>query len=232
MRRFWWLPGLTVLVILGLGPILAGRLVPPITGLVISLAATALGLAWGVGATVIGLWARARPWAPALLASAGLPLAVAIGVAAAAILPADSVSRFSDVSTDLADPPDFQSGPAAHVPFPDEARVAQPAAYGDLAPLRFKVSPQIAFDAALAVAGGMPGWRILSENRGQGTIQAVARTALFRFEDDVTIRVRAAQGRTWVDIRSRSRIGQGDRGANAARIRAYRDELTARLATL
>jgi len=232
LRRFWWLPGVVVLVILALGPILAGRLVPPITALSISLAATTLGLAWGLGAAALGLWARRRAWARALFASAALPLVTALGVAAAAFAPADSASRFNDVSTDLADPPAFHSGPAAQVPFSEAARAAQPAAYGDLAPLHFRVSPQIAFDAALAVAAGMPGWRIVSESRSQGTIQAVARTVLFRFEDDVAIRVRPGEGRTIVDIRSRSRIGEGDRGANAARIRAYRAALIARLATL
>jgi len=221
-----------MVLILGLGPILAGRFMPPIAGLSLSLAATAAGLAWGFGAGFVGLWHRARPWAPSVLASAALPLIVGLAVVAAILLPADSTSRFSDIATDLADPPAFRTGPAAHLPFPDEARAAQPGAYPDLKPLQFRVSPQIAFDAARTVAEEMPGWSILSENRGQGTIQAVARTGLFRFEDDVAIRVRAQDGKTIVDIRSRSRIGDGDRGTNAARIRAYRAALTARLATL
>lgn len=232
MRRFWWVPGLAMLLILALGPALAGRVVPPLAGLSISLAATAAGLAWGLGAGIVGLRERSRSWGPALLASAVVPLAAGLAVLAAILLPDESTSRVYDVATDLGDPPAFRTGPAAPLPFPAEARAAQPGAHGDLRPLRFKVSPQIAFDAALTVAAEMPGWSILTENRSQGTIQAVARTSLFRFEDDVAIRIRAQDGRAVVDIRSRSRVGEGDRGANAARIRAYGAALTARLATL
>lgn len=47
----------------------------------------------------------------------------------------------------------------------------------------------------------------------------------FRFKDDVVIRVRAADGGTVVDVRSVSRVGQGDLGANAARITDILDRI-------
>ena len=44
--------------------------------------------------------------------------------------------------------------------------------------------------------------------------------------DDIAMRVRSASDRTIIDLRSKSRIGRGDLGANAARIRAFREKLS------
>ena len=46
-------------------------------------------------------------------------------------------------------------------------------------------------------------------------------TAIFRFVDDIAIRVRPTASGTVVDVRSKSRDGRGDLGANAERIRAF-----------
>ncbi len=54
---------------------------------------------------------------------------------------------------------------------------------------------------------------------GQGRIEAIAETTLLRFQDDITIRLRPTPAGTRVDIRSASRIGRHDFGANAKRIR-------------
>jgi uncharacterized protein (DUF1499 family) len=62
---------------------------------------------------------------------------------------------------------------------------------------------------------------------GQGRIEAVAETRLMRFQDDVTIRIRPSGAGTRIDIRSASRIGRHDFGANAARIRRFVTEITA-----
>ncbi len=46
-------------------------------------------------------------------------------------------------------------------------------------------------------------------------------TAVFRFKDDIVIRVSADGTNSKVDVRSVSRIGVSDIGTNAARIRAF-----------
>ena len=66
-------------------------------------------------------------------------------------------------------------------------------------------------------------WRIVDARspqagRREGRIEAVARTALMGFRDDVVIRVRAISGGSRLDIRSASRYGQRDFGANAQRV--------------
>jgi uncharacterized protein (DUF1499 family) len=59
----------------------------------------------------------------------------------------------------------------------------------------------------------------------EGRIEATATTFWFGFKDDVVIRLRPEAGGTRVDVRSESRVGGSDVGANAARIRAYSAKL-------
>ncbi len=67
------------------------------------------------------------------------------------------------------------------------------------------------------------------ENPEQGEIQAVATTRLCRFKDDVTVTVQPEGAGVVVNVRSHSRIGKGDLGANARRIRLFQAELAKRV---
>ena len=65
-----------------------------------------------------------------------------------------------------------------------------------------------------------------------GLLEAMATSRLFGFHDDVAIRVRReADGTSRVDVRSKSRDGQGDLGVNAARIRTFVGAIEAAAAT-
>lgn len=77
------------------------------------------------------------------------------------------------------------------------------------------------FSACLAVAKKFPRWNIEYEDSASGIIEGVAVTALLRFKDDWVIRVRGSGTETVVDMRSKSRLGKGDLGANAARIKEF-----------
>jgi uncharacterized protein (DUF1499 family) len=60
----------------------------------------------------------------------------------------------------------------------------------------------------------------------------MATSRLFGFHDDIAIRVRPeADGTSRIDVRSKSRDGQGDLGVNAARIRTFVAALEASPAT-
>ncbi|MDX1580549.1 MAG: DUF1499 domain-containing protein, partial [Alphaproteobacteria bacterium] len=69
------------------------------------------------------------------------------------------------------------------------------------------------------------GWEIADISAAAGRIEATATTLFFGFKDDVVIRVRASDGQTQVDMRSASRVGLSDLGANAARIEDFMSEL-------
>jgi len=67
---------------------------------------------------------------------------------------------------------------------------------------------------------------VISVDAAAGTLLARDTSKIFRFVDDIVVRVRPAEnGGAIVDVRSKSRVGQGDIGANAARIRRFAERL-------
>ncbi|MBU2136461.1 MAG: DUF1499 domain-containing protein [Alphaproteobacteria bacterium] len=102
-------------------------------------------------------------------------------------------------------------------------------AYPELTTLVTAKPPADAFAAAEAEARAQ-GWTIVSADAGAGAIEATAETFWFGFKDDVVIRVRPAEAGSAIDMRSTSRVGLSDLGANAARIEGYMTALAARLA--
>lgn len=100
--------------------------------------------------------------------------------------------------------------------------------YADLQPQRFPQPYDRVFDAAVATAESL-GWQVTRTDREHGVIEAVATTAIWHFKDDVAITVGQAGAEASVDVRSHSRIGKGDLGTNARRIRRFQGELASRL---
>jgi uncharacterized protein (DUF1499 family) len=114
---------------------------------------------------------------------------------------------------------------AGRWPMINDVRTGQTPEYPDILPRYLPGEPDRVFEAALGIARGK-GWEIVEADATEGRIEAVATTRLLRFRDDVTIRVRpAGQGGSRVDMHSRSRIGRGDFGTNARRIRAFQEAL-------
>ena len=93
-------------------------------------------------------------------------------------------------------------------------------------PLRFAAPPDRVFAAVEAAARAL-GWEIVAALPAEGRLEATATTAWFGFKDDVVVRVRAEGAGSRVDVRSLSRIGVGDLGTNAARVRAFLAQLRA-----
>ncbi len=137
-----------------------------------------------------------------------------------------SVPPINDISTDTADPPQYMTAPRAYGG-PDFER-QQKQAYPDLAPLATTLAPREAFARAVGAAESM-GWEVVGRDADKGTIEAVDTSKWFGFKDDIAIRIRpapeASPSRSIVDVRSRSRVGRGDLGTNAQRIRAYLERL-------
>ena len=80
----------------------------------------------------------------------------------------------------------------------------------------FATEPKATQDAVLAAMRSL-GWREVQVIDGE--VRAVAVSALFRFRDDVTVRLEATEGGTLLHARSASRIGKGDLAANAKHLR-------------
>jgi len=144
----------------------------------------------------------------------------------------------NDITTDTENPPQFSrsravlEARAGRVPpdQPREVREAQREAYAQIAPLTLDVPPEDAFELVQKAAANR-GWQIIEASApggrvGIGRVEAIDRTFLLRLPDDITIRIRPRADGTRIDIRSVSRFGGHDFGQNAARIRAFLDELS------
>jgi uncharacterized protein (DUF1499 family) len=187
-----------------------------------------LGLLAGLAALLLGLVGVATTRASSGRAGrahalTGLLLGVVVVACVAfAARPGIGVPAINDITTDPSDPPLF-SDPGKSYPGAEFAD-AQRAAYPDLAPIPFEGPPAAAYAASLAAAQGL-GWEIARQDAQSGSFEATDTTLVFRFVDDISVRVRPDAAGARVDLRSKSRDGKGDLGANAARIRAFRDAL-------
>ncbi|MGB3721948.1 MAG: DUF1499 domain-containing protein [Pacificimonas sp.] len=139
---------------------------------------------------------------------------------------ARNVPPIHDISTDTDDPPEF----AAILPLRADAPNApeynreftdqQKKAYPDLSPLELREDPDDVYAEALDAVEDR-GWDIVEADQASGHIEATETTTWFGFKDDVVIRIRPLGGTgSVVDVRSKSRMGMSDLGANAQRIRS------------
>jgi uncharacterized protein (DUF1499 family) len=150
---------------------------------------------------------------------------VGCGLVAAALLvvalrPGLGLPAINDITTDPDDPPQF-SATHRDTSYPAESFAPlQRAAYPDLQPIRVSSTPAQALELAREAAGAL-GWEVLAVDPAAGRLEAREISRIFRFIDDIVVRVRPMAGGAVVDLRSRSRDGRGDLGANARRIRAF-----------
>jgi uncharacterized protein (DUF1499 family) len=140
---------------------------------------------------------------------------------------AGRVPAIHDITTDPDDPPRFvellslrkKAANGAEYGGPEIA-AKQRAAYPDIAPLELPLLPAEAFRAALSAARGLD-WQVVAADERSGRIEATATTFWFGFKDDLAVRVVPTPGGSRIDVRSVSRVGKSDLGANARRIRAF-----------
>jgi uncharacterized protein (DUF1499 family) len=133
-----------------------------------------------------------------------------------------------DITTDTIDPPIFSAADTVRAGSPNSLAIEpdtitqQLEAYPELATIRNGDSVEDNFDRALSTAQAM-GWQVFHSDRDTGAIEATETTALMAFKDDIVIRIRADGGETLVDLRSVSRVGVSDLGANAKRIASFQE---------
>ena len=168
---------------------------------------------------------RVRPWA----------LGVALALAVIAFVPpvlllqkAKAVPAIHDISTDYFDPPAFKALMPVRQQSPNGATYGgtqiakqQQQAYPDIKPLVVKSKPADTVQKALDAARSL-GWEIVSSDAAAGRIEATDTTTWFGFKDDIVVRVLPhPDGGSRVDVRSMSRVGKSDVGANARRVREF-----------
>ena len=99
--------------------------------------------------------------------------------------------------------------------------------YPDLQPHDYQAGLDSVARSVKTVLGRLRGWELVGEGKGPVGVQihAVRTTRVFRFKDDVTIRIRPQGGQTRVSVRSKSRLGNADFGQNARNIRELLEAL-------
>jgi uncharacterized protein (DUF1499 family) len=215
--------GVIGIVAFVLGPLLAYvRVVPGIVGFVLFGLGGVLTLGVGVASIIQAVRGRG-------VGGAGVAAVVVAALFLILAVRRRGTPMINDFTTDPADPPAFRHAASLapnvgrDLSYPPAFAAIQRACCTDLQPVRLGVAPDVAFTRARAVAQSMSTWTITDSDPATGAIEAVDTTRLFGFQDDIAIRVRPdADGKgSRVDMRSKSRVGKGDQGANAARIRAY-----------
>ena len=147
--------------------------------------------------------------------------ALLLGAASAAV-PLEHLRRvktlpyINDITTDTEKPPQFLQ------PKPYERHFAelQGIGYPHLQPLQLALPPAQAFARARAAAQAL-GWEIVVLDESAGRIEALATTRWFGFKDDMVVRIVPAGAGSRIDVRSKSRVGRSDIGANARRIQEF-----------
>ena len=137
------------------------------------------------------------------------------------------IAPLNDVSTTFTHPPGFQKSTAQGIAdFPDSHQALQKFFYPELAPLRVEKSAAQVFEVARELAQSMRGWDVVFVDLDRNHLEAVVTTPWLRFKDDVCVEVKALDdNHCEVQMRSKSRVGLSDLGANARRIHDFFDKL-------
>lgn len=138
--------------------------------------------------------------------------------------------KIYDITTDPIDPPRFEAlarlrsgeGTNSAVYAGLYSAEQQRLAYPDIETVELEVPPQRAYEVTLQLIGKRK-WLVIDERPPQpprriGRIEAVARTPIMGFREDVSIRITPDGEESRVDIRSSSRYFESDLGSNAARV--------------
>jgi fatty-acyl-CoA synthase len=200
-----------------------------------------LGLATGLVGLVLALIVDAK----GLWFKGVLPLVITLAVMggfAGLMAKAKSVPMIHDVATDWTTPLTFSPavmtarGAESNPVESDPRGPGKDGAPGErVADLNAKTCPEAkpivltsdasdAFNKVKAALTGA-GLTIVAEAPAQGRIEAVATSTLYGFEDDVVARIVPSEGTTRIDLRSVSRVGLSDLGANCKRITTIRAAL-------
>lgn len=203
------------------------------------------GIAVAALAAIVAVAAFVVIWNEGLRGLGRAIAAFLIGIAVLAwpmfeVVRSSTLPAIADVTTDPSDPPRFIAVASARpssanpIAYPgEETAMRQRVAYPGVQPLELDVNPDEAFNIALGIVEKR-GWRVLDSvtprgGQREGRIEAVALSPIMGFREDVSVRIRASGGMVKIDMRSASRYGEHDFGANARRVESFLSTLVATL---
>lgn len=160
---------------------------------------------------------------------------VAVGLPMSMMSKAKSVPPIHDISTDLVNPPKFVAIVALRADAPNPVEYAgeeiakqQREAYPELITQKYTQDTEQVFDATEAAIKDL-GWELVNSDKSLGIVEATDTTGWFGFKDDVVVRIRTTGEESFLDLRSKSRVGMSDLGKNAERIHTLIDAINSKL---
>lgn len=160
---------------------------------------------------------------------------VPVGIMGPQMASAGDVPPIHDITTDTTNPPAFvaivslrKDAPNGYEYGVSEAWPAEKLgaatmeAYPDLQPIESDLAVAEAVDRTESTLRAM-GLKIVAVDKAAGLVEATATTLWFGFKDDMVVRIVGDGEGSRIDLRSMSRVGQSDVGANAARITDFID---------
>jgi uncharacterized protein (DUF1499 family) len=228
-RRFagFSLPVVALAIVIERGNLL--EIVPALATFAAALAMAFIAILLAL-ASLVGIWRRGIEGLGAAVTALAIGLAM-LAYPSYLAVKATRLPMIADITTDPIDPPRFDAiarlrtrlaNPVAYAGL--YAAELQKTAYPDIVPLDTDASLQTAYDATMTVISKRR-WQVINTRppapgRREALIEAVARTPIMGFRDDIAIRIRQTGRGSRVDVRSASRYGRHDFGTNATRVRA------------
>jgi len=223
----WLVPSIVIVLLVTISPLLAWtRVLAPDTAFgpfFVGAFLAFLSVPTLAGAAAFAS-ATGRSWRGRAAIGAIVPFLVV----AVLILPNTGHPPIHDATTDAQDTLDFSSAVErrAESLTREEVLAMQRERSPDLAPVVLPIDPAKVFEYAKGVAERSPAWKVERSDPATGRIEAIVESGIFRFVDDVVIRIQPDGTGSRIDMRSRSRFGQSDLGANAERVRAFLAQMT------
>jgi uncharacterized protein (DUF1499 family) len=198
--------------VLGFKPAFGGFVLALFLSVLIILISLAFGIFQG----------RFMAFVPALVC-ASVPVLAIIAM----VGPGLRAPKIHDISTRFEPPLEFDKAKSLRSPGENSLEPAsatvinmQQTHYPGVKPLIIRSSLDRAYTKALSVAGAMS-WEVVDE-QAPNRFEAVAETKLFGFKDDIVLEfAELGEGEVSVNMRSVSRVGISDLGANARRIEDF-----------
>lgn len=207
--------------------------------IVVAMATAVLSIVCALVAAAM-IWQTGRPGTARVLFAVCLSLAL-LSAPLLYIVWVRDYPLLNDVTTDFDNPPAFTAvarlrGPGDNSTVYDRARLAdeQASAYPDIKPMRIERSSEEAYALVVDAVKRLKMEIVRDEAPDPeagtpGEIEAVDRTLIMGFYEDIAVRVSGDRESARVDIRSASRFGSADMGSNAEGVRELMKEIQARV---
>lgn len=150
-------------------------------------------------------------------------IAVAITLTAFGLFAFIARPVMNDVTTDFENPLEFKKIESSlGAKYPAKFIELQKKNYPEIGPLILDEPQEKVFRRAINVIEHHKTWKLVHQSAADGEIEFFDTSKLFKFKDDAVVQIfQQSEGKTIVNMRSRSNTGRSDFGINSKRIAEF-----------